>query len=559
MQKFFLWLQEKSLLTRGELSQAQLLAVQGDEAVAVILVRLGFIGERELAQAYADYSGHPLLEADSYPQEIVGETPLPLRFLKQYHLLPLEQEGSRVSLVMMDPTQEYLLAALRACYGETAEFRFSVGLISDIDSTIERLYGEGRSAMGALVEGLEGGDEEESDVDHLRDLASEAPMIRLVNLILKRAVELGASDLHLEPFAGKLKVRYRVDGVLMESESPPAASTAAVISRIKIMARLNIAEHRLPQDGRISIKIQGKEMDMRISTIPTMFGESVVIRLLDKGKIQLDFTALGIEGDTLQRLYRILEIPHGILLVTGPTGSGKSSTLYTALQRLNTDERKIITVEDPVEYQLEGVNQVQVKAGIGLSFAEALRSIVRQDPDIIMVGEMRDRETAKIAVQSALTGHMVLSTLHTNSAAGGITRLLDMGVEEYLLVSTINAILAQRLVRRLCLHCRQPYAPDPELSQRLDLPQQVALQFYRAVGCEQCGGTGYRGRVAVVELLEMNDALRRLVLQRAGGEEISRQAQSDGMVSLYRDGLSKVIAGVTTIEEVLRVTRESEG
>jgi general secretion pathway protein E len=399
----------------------------------------------------------------------------------------------------------------------------------------------------------------EDDIEHLKDLASEAPVIRLVNQIIQRAVESRASDIHIEPFADELKVRYRVDGILQEVSSPAARSTAAIISRVKIMAKLNIAERRLPQDGRIPLRVQGKELDLRVSTVPTMFGESVVMRLLDKESVRFDFDALGFDGSPRDRLEAILEIPYGILLVTGPTGSGKSTTLYTALSRLNTEARKIITVEDPVEYQLPGINQIQVKPQIGMTFAGALRSIVRQDPDIIMVGEMRDLETARIAVQSALTGHVVLSTLHTNDAASGVTRLLDMGVEDYLLTSTINGILAQRLVRRLCPKCRDPYRPLPELAAKLERVAGGAeeITLYRAGGCEDCNGTGYRGRLVITEVLNMTDPIRRAVLEHATATEIQRVAIGEGMLTMYEDGLRKAVEGRTTMEEVLRVAEET--
>ncbi|MCF7993801.1 MAG: Flp pilus assembly complex ATPase component TadA, partial [Chromatiaceae bacterium] len=388
-------------------------------------------------------------------------------------------------------------------------------------------------------------------------------VIRLVNQILQRAVEMRASDVHIEPFADQLKVRYRVDGILKEGESPPVSSTAAVISRIKIMAKLNIAERRLPQDGRIPQRIQGKELDLRVSTVPTMFGESVVMRLLDKESVSFDFDALGFDGPPRDRLIKVLEQPYGIFLVTGPTGSGKSTTLYTALSRLNTEQNKILTVEDPVEYQVAGINQIPVKSAIGMTFAGALRAIVRQDPDIIMVGEMRDLETARIAVQSALTGHVVLSTLHTNDAASGVTRLLDMGVEDYLLTSTINGILAQRLVRRLCPHCRQPYQPLPELAAKIrdaglmpDPGAEPPFQLYRAVGCKQCNHSGYRGRLVIAEVLLMSDRIRQAVLGHATAGEIHRIAVEEGMATMYRDGLRKAVDGRTTIEEVIRVAED---
>ncbi|HAZ42510.1 MAG TPA: type II secretion system protein GspE, partial [Methylococcaceae bacterium] len=436
-----------------------------------------------------------------------------------------------------------------------------IGIGSEIDRALETQMGPGKSLMGEIVDTF-GSDEDvnEADVEHLKDLASEAPVIRMVNLIMQRAVEMRASDIHVEPFEQVLKVRFRVDGVLREVESPPVRSTAAVISRIKIMAKLNIAERRLPQDGRIKLQVQGKELDLRVSTVPTMHGESVVIRLLHKESIKFDFGSLGFEGEALNRFLGVLEQPHGIILITGPTGSGKSTSLYTALHKINTPDRKIITVEDPVEYQLEGVNQIQTKPQIGLTFAAALRSIVRQDPDVIMIGEMRDIETARIAVQSALTGHLVLSTLHTNDAAGGVTRLLDMGLEDYLIASTVNGILGQRLVRRLCPHCRESFEPMPEVAAELKLwnfsdAREVLL--YRPKGCEACDGTGYRGRLAISELLVMTDDIRRLVMTNAPARKIEDQALLEGMETMYDDGIRKAVRGLTTVEEVIRVTSDT--
>ncbi|MFC6669233.1 GspE/PulE family protein [Marinobacterium aestuariivivens] len=392
------------------------------------------------------------------------------------------------------------------------------------------------------------------------DMASGAPVIRLVNLIIQRAVEARASDIHVEPFENSLKVRYRIDGVLKEGEAPPMKMAPAVISRIKIMARLNIAERRLPQDGRIELRVQGQDLDVRVSTVPTMYGESVVLRLLNRESVSLDFVALGFAEDTRQALEELLKIPNGMILATGPTGSGKTTTLYTALHRLNTPERKIITVEDPVEYQLEGINQIQVKSSIGLTFASALRSIVRQDPDVIMVGEMRDLETARICIQSALTGHLVLSTLHTNDAATSVTRLLEMGVEDYLLTSTLNAVIAQRLVRVLCNHCKEAYTPLPEMVAELGLEALSGgkpVQLYRAGGCQHCQGTGFHGRVVIHELLQMNDEIRRLSLQHADSGRIHQAARAAGMRTMYEDGCMKALAGITNLEEVIRVTQET--
>ena len=414
--------------------------------------------------------------------------------------------------------------------------------------------------MDKIVDGLSIEDIGEEDLEHLKDLASEAPVIKMVNLIMQRAIETKASDIHIEPFEQSLKVRLRVDGVLQEIDAPPVKSTAAVISRIKIMAKLNIAERRLPQDGRIKIQMLGKELDLRVSTIPTMYGESVVIRLLDKDNTVLDFQALGFAGRHLQLFLDVLALPHGIILITGPTGSGKSTTMYAALKQLNTSARKIITVEDPVEYQMEGINQIQAKPQIGLTFASALRSIVRQDPDVIMIGEMRDLETARIAVQSALTGHLVLSTLHTNDAAGGVTRLLDMGLEEYLLTSTVNGILAQRLVRKLCPACKEAYIAPPELVKDLRLTRFVPegdIVLYKPVGCASCSGMGYRGRLAIIEFLPMTDPVRKLIMAHEEAGAIQKLAIAEGMQTLYENGLVKVVQGITTLEEVMRVTSET--
>jgi general secretion pathway protein E len=472
--------------------------------------------------------------------------------------VPIAENDSAVTVVVSDPADPYPIQALQLATGKQVEVK--IGFSSEIDDLIERYYGSGRSAMGTIVENLtDENARSEDDIEHLRDLASEAPVIRLVNLVIQRAVEQRASDIHIEPFENRLKVRYRIDGVLHEVESPPAASTAAVISRVKIMAKLNIAERRLPQDGRIMLRVQGKELDLRVSTVPTSFGESVVMRILDRESIVFDFHTLGFTDQFLSQFMKVLELPHGILLVTGPTGSGKTTTLYTALSRLNTPDVKIITVEDPVEYQIEGINQIQAKPQIGLDFSHALRSIVRQDPDIIMIGEMRDLETAKIAIQSALTGHLVLSTLHTNNAAGAITRMLDMGVEDYLLTSTVNGVLAQRLVRRLDRDHAERYEALPEVVEEFGLRRfqpDGKIQLYKPMP-SALTTTGYHGRTTIMEFLVMSDPLRRMVMQHADMGKIEELARSEGMRTMYEDGLVKALAGVTTIEEVLRVTQET--
>ncbi|TVR63640.1 MAG: type II secretion system protein GspE [Candidatus Competibacteraceae bacterium] len=552
---------ERQKLADADLQRARRVRDSTGESLETLLVKLGLVSERDLAEALAARLNLPLVRPADFPDTPATDGAVSPRFLKESRVVPLFDDEQGLTVAMANPTDDYVLSALGLATGKPILPR--VGIPTELETAFERLYGKGRSAMGQIVESIGLADDltDEEQIQHLKELASEAPVIRLVNLMIARAVESRASDIHIEPFENRLKVRYRVDGVLHEVESPPSRLSAAVISRIKIMAKLNIAERRLPQDGRIQLRAQGKEIDLRVSTVPTLYGESVVMRILDKASVVLDFPVLGFSPRTLDRFLNVLRMPHGIILVTGPTGSGKTTTLYTALQTINTSERKILTVEDPVEYQLEGVNQIQVKAQINLTFANALRAIVRQDPDVIMIGEMRDLETAGIAVQSALTGHLVLSTLHTNDAAGSVTRLLDMGVEDYLLTSTINGILAQRLVRLLCTHCRQPYPALPELVEELRLKrfsEGREIMLYKAVGCEQCGGTGYRGRAAIMEFLVMSDPLRRLVLKHADAGELQGTAQREGMDTMYEDGLRKAVAGVTTIEEVLRVTTQQE-
>ncbi len=552
------FLLEHQRVKSADLKRAQTYQEQNGGDLVSLLVRLGLASERDVAEAESALLQLPLLRTADLPDEAPELPDVSLRFLKQNLILPIAESNGDLTVVMANPRDDFARRALSMASGKNIITR--IGIASEIENGIEKLLGGGRSAMGQIVDTLGAGDEGDiEDVEHLRDLASEAPVIRLVNLIMQRAVESRASDIHIEPFENRLKVRYRVDGVLQEVEAPPAKSTAAVISRIKIMAKLNIAERRLPQDGRIMHRVQGKELDLRVSTVPTSHGESVVMRILDRESIVLDFDSLGFDDDIRAQFVHQLEMPHGIILVTGPTGSGKTTTLYTALSALNTPERKIITVEDPVEYQLEGINQIQAKSAIGLDFAHALRAIVRQDPDVIMIGEMRDLETARIAIQSALTGHLVLSTIHTNDAAGGVTRMLDMGVEDYLLTSTVNAILAQRLVRTLDPVSREPYELLPEVAEEIGLKAlggRDRYVFYRPVATEE-NPTGYRGRTSILELLTMSDTLRRLIMKHATSGEIEEQAVAEGMRNMYLDGLNKCLAGVTTLDEVLRVTQEA--
>jgi general secretion pathway protein E len=553
---------ERGKLDVNNLERALRIQETGEsERIGAILIRTGITAERDVVEALAVQLSLPVVQLGDYPELPVLEERIPVRFIKESRTIPLREDEAELVLAMANPQDVYVINAFQLVTHRTVVACLAVP--SEVDAAFERLYGSGKTSMDQIVGEAQSRDDDSSsaseDLQQLKELASEAPIIRLVSLIISHALEARASDIHIEPFENRLIVRYRVDGVMHEVESPPRRFSAAVISRIKIMASLDIAERRLPQDGRIKLRIQGKEIDLRVSTVPIMHGESVVMRILDKSSTALDFATLGFDPAVLQRFEQVLMQPHGIVLVTGPTGSGKTTTLYTALDKINNPDIKILTVEDPVEYQMEGINQIQVKPQIGLTFANALRSIVRQDPDVIMIGEIRDLETAQIAVQSALTGHMVLSTLHTNDAASTINRLLDMGMDDYLLTSTVNGILAQRLVRTLCRHCRQANPALPEVVQEMQLKRYTDTEpvvLWRPVGCPECGDTGYAGRVSIVELLVMSDTIRSMVMRHVTSSEVRQQAIADGMQTMYENGLSKAVAGITTIEEVLRVTRE---
>lgn len=482
------------------------------------------------------------------------------RFIREYMVIPIEMKGNTLKVVMANPEDRETIDALRvAAAADVVVYAAEAKVMEDY---ISRFYGQESQNINRIIEdmgekGLEFVKEEEEDIGHLKDLASEAPIIKLVNLLITRAVEGRASDIHIEPFEDELKVRYRIDGMLHDVESTPKKLQAAIVSRIKIMAKMNIAERRLPQDGRIRLKVGEREIDLRVSTIPVLYGESVVMRILRKEGIVIDLDLLGFPAQTLSAFNQLITKPHGILLVTGPTGSGKTTTLYGALDKINSPDKKIITVEDPVEYQLKGVNQIQVKPQIGLNFANTLRHIVRQDPDIIMIGEVRDLETAEIAIQSALTGHLVFSTLHTNDAPSAITRLIDMGVENFLLSSTIRGILAQRLVRIICPACKEidPSAADKQELSILGIGSDINL--YRGRGCEQCAFTGYYGRRGIFELLVVDDELRKLILENADANQLRAEGKRRGMRTLLEDGAEKIRAGLTTPTEVFRVTQEA--
>jgi len=498
-----------------------------------------------------------LLSYRDYPSEPVVLGDLSVEFMKSSCCVPIAVTDQAIDIAMADPADFDTISALKFAFGR--EVRARRGKTDDILDAIERLYGAGRQSLENIIEEAgrdiaEGGDQE--DEGRLRDLASEAPIIRLVNRLIVDAVEMEASDIHFEPYEDEFKVRYRIDGVLSEVESPPKQFQPAILSRLKLMAKLNISERRLPQDGRMKLKIRDKEVDFRVSTIPTLFGESLVMRILNRETLQLDLERLGFPPDILRQYVRLASQPYGMILVTGPTGSGKTSTLYATLSLLNSSENKVITLEDPVEYQLRGVNQIQVNPAIGLTFASGLRSIVRQDPDIILVGEIRDRETADTAIQSALTGHLLFSTLHTNDAPGAISRLLDMGVESFLLSSTLLGVLAQRLVRVICPACKEEVAPDPRLIDSLQLdPQETRdVRVFAGKGCEACRLTGYRGRTGVFEYIAIDDEIRRMINDRASTDQIRARALAKGHSTLRHDGWQKVCRGVTTVAEVIRVT-----
>jgi general secretion pathway protein E len=521
-----------------------------------VLTQLGLVSDKGLAEALALLLDAPLVGAADYPETPLFADRLKPKFLRKAHALPIAASAEGAVLAMSDPLDEFAREAAAAALGQPV--KVAVAIPIELEAAFERLYAEAEDrAVSAETLEESAGDAEpaEEDVERLKDLASEAPVIRLVNQLIARAVETRASDVHIEPFEDRLRVRYRYDGVLHEVEAPLGQLQAAVISRVKIMSRLDIAERRLPQDGRIRLTVRGHEIDLRVSTVPSLHGESVVLRVLDRTAVELDYAKLGFSDTIEEGLRRALNLPNGMVLVTGPTGSGKTTTLYAGLLQLNSVARKIVTVEDPIEYQLAGINQIQVKPQIGLSFATLLRSILRQDPDVIMIGEIRDLDTAEIAVQAALTGHLVLSTLHTNSAAATVTRLRDMGLEDYLLTATLKAVLAQRLVRRLCAKCKIPSPAPAPLIQRFGLARLTdggPIVLYRSVGCPECRGTGFRGRLAIGELLVPSPAIDRLIFARADHAAIERAAIDDGMRPILDSGLLAVIQGETTLEEVLR-------
>jgi general secretion pathway protein E len=550
---------EGGTIDRRTLDRAGRVAVETGGRLDHVLTQLGLVSDRALAEALAQLIGAPLAEARDYPDTPLFLDRLKVKFLRKVRALPIAATNGRATLAMADPLDVFTRNAVAAALGHPIGVAVAVPI--ELEAAFDRLYAgseEGGDGAALLDEVVSDAEPAEEDAERLKDLASEAPVIRLVNQLIARAVETHASDVHVEPFPDRLRIRYRYDGVLHEIEPPPARLQAAVISRIKIMARLDIAERRLPQDGRIKLTVRGHEIDFRVSTIPSLHGEKVVLRVLDRTAVEFDYEKLGLPADIRQGIERALELPNGMVLVTGPTGSGKTTTLYTGLLKLNTVARNVVTVEDPIEYQLAGINQIQVKPQIGLNFASLLRSILRQDPDVIMIGEIRDLETAQIAVQAALTGHLVLSTVHTNSAAATMTRLRDMGLEDYLMTATLKAVLAQRLVRRLCPECKAAEPAPEALIERFDMTRLApakTIALYHPVGCPACRGTGFRGRRAIAELLVPTRAVDRLIFEGADDAAIERAAVGEGMRPIFDSGLLAVLDGDTTIEEVVRCIR----
>jgi len=520
-----------------------------------LLPKLGVLEERTLARRLTEYLSCPILTEAMVPDVAICPDQLSANFLLEQAILPLHATSDRITIALADPFSVYARRAVALATGRRVDI--TVGDLAQIEQALRRLYADDAQVDGEERASITPDSDEDGDLQKLKDLAAEAPVIRIVNQLVQAAVEMRASDIHLEPFQHQFRVRYRIDGLLRDVLAPPAHLRAAIVSRVKVMARLNIAERRLPQDGRIRLTVRGKEVDLRVSTFPTMYGESVVLRVLDRMGVALELDKLGFASCDLQRYLAVLRKPTGMVLVTGPTGSGKTTTLYASLRHLDSSEQKIFTIEDPIEYELTGINQTQVKPQVGLSFANSLRSLMRQDPDVILIGEIRDLETAEIAGQSSLTGHKVLSTLHTNDAVTAITRLLDMGVPAFLVSATLECVVAQRLVRVLCRHCKVEQAIPADLERFASHNSlQLSGTVFGSVGCVDCGGTGYHGRTAIYEILVMSDSLRGLMHKSVDLSVLRKAAIERGMSPMHVDGIRQIMSGMTTLAEVQRVTSE---
>ncbi len=561
------------LVRSGRINPAQLneaLALQKEQGgrVGTNLVKLGYLTEKQLVEALSQHFNVPSVDLNGVEIEEAVLKIIPADLARKYTILPVTKTGATITVAMIDPTNVFAMDDVKFMTGYRVEP--VVASETGIRTAIDRYYGsthaiELKKVMEDLseestsdLEVLE--EEQDLDLATLEEESEQAPVVKLVNLVLTDAIKRGASDIHIEPYEKEYRVRYRIDGILYEMMHPPLKLKEAITSRCKIMARLDIAEKRLPQDGRIKIKTKisgkSKDLDYRVSVLPTLFGEKIVMRLLDKDKLMLDMTKLGFEPESLRKFETAILKPYGMVLVTGPTGSGKTNTLYSALQRINTPEVNIMTAEDPVEFNLSGINQVQTREQIGLNFAAALRSFLRQDPNIILVGEIRDFETAEVAIKAAMTGHLVLSTLHTNDAPSSISRLMNMGIEPFLVATSVHLIVAQRLVRRICSFCKEPFEmPPPALVQvGFSEHESRTLKLFRGRGCERCSNTGYKGRVGLYEVLEVDDELKEMILSGASAFELRQKAVQNGMMTLRASGLQKIRDGMTTVEEVVRET-----
>jgi len=549
---------DEGIITLDQLKQARTEEERTGESLRKVLVKAGLIDEDDLVAFLGSRLGVPRIELENYLIDPKVIDLVPEALARKHELIPVLKIGNRLTCAMLDPWNVFALDEIRTKTGMIIEP--AVATEAEIMKSLNEQYG----AKGGMEEVIRSIDEkglgisegEEAGVEELEGIVQEPVVIKLVNLIVLEAVRQGASDIHIEPEEGVLKTRFRVDGVLHEVSSPPKHLQSAITSRIKIMAALDIAERRIPQDGRFSIKIEGREIDVRVSCIPTVYGENVVLRLLDIATALRGLKELGFSDKVFDRFKKLITRPHGIILVTGPTGSGKTTTLYASLDKINTVAQNIITVEDPVEYKLPGIRQIQVNPKVDLTFASGLRSILRQDPDIIMVGEMRDLETAEVAVQAALTGHLVLSTLHTNDAPGAVTRMIDMGLEPFLVSASVIAILAQRLVRTICPNCKEKYTPTKEELEDIGLSGETKIDFYKGKGCDKCMGTGYKGRISIFELMIPDEDIRNMVIAKSPLGEIRKKALALGMIAMQDDGINKIKDGITTVEEVLRVTQE---
>jgi len=550
---------EEGIITPQQLKQAHDEEKRTGQGLRMVLVKMGFISEEDLVAFLSSKLDLPRIELNNYLIDPKVVELIPEALARKHKLMPVLKIGNRLTCAMLDPWNIFALDEIRMKTNLTIEP--AVATETEIKKALDEHYG----AKGTLEDMIKAIDAEkfttekshdEIELKELEQIAEEPLVIKLVNLIIMKAIREGASDIHIEPEEDALKTRFRLDGMLHEVSSPPKHLQSAIISRLKIMANLDIAERRAPQDGRFRINMEGREIDVRVSCVPMIYGENIVMRLLDVSGALMPLSQIGFSKEVLEKYQKLIFRPHGIILVTGPTGSGKTTTLYASLDKINTVEKNIITIEDPVEYKLEGIRQIQLNPQVNLTFANGLRSILRQDPDVIMVGEIRDFETSEIAIQAALTGHLVFSTLHTNDSPGAITRLIDIGVEPYLVSSSVIGVLAQRLLRLICPECREKYTPSDEVLRSIGLSGGEKIDFYRGKGCPKCMNTGYKGRIAIFELMVVDEEVRNLAVSKAHIEDIRKHACEAGMVTLMKDGIEKVKKGLTTVEEVLRVTQE---